>query len=64
MDVPMEALDRRISIMTVRTEKRRVAALDEDVESPYFKDWLYYRLRLDGLLEARRILLGEDMEDA
>lgn len=55
--------DRRILRLTNGVEKRRIKAIGEPVESHLFKDWLYLRLRLDGMLEARRILSGEDTED-
>lgn len=59
----MERLNRRIKRMTDDVEVRRLKAIGEPVESNIFKDWLYLRLRLDGLLEARRVISGEDTED-
>ena len=49
-------LNRHISNFTIQVEKARQGAIGREVASPEFRTWLMLRLRLDGMLEANRIL--------
>lgn len=57
-----EKLNRHISNFTIQVEKARQGAIGMEVTSPEFRTWLMLRLRLDGMLEASRIL-NEPEED-
>ena len=57
-----EKLNRHISKFTIQVEKARQGAIGMEVASPEFRTWLMLRLRLDGMLEANRIL-NEPEED-
>lgn len=57
-----EKLKRHIASFTTQVEKARQGAIGMEVTSPEFRTWLMLRLRLDGMLEANRIL-NEPEED-
>ena len=51
-----EKLNRHISNFTIQVEKARQGAIGMEVASPEVRTWLMLRLRLDGMVEANRIL--------
>lgn len=55
-----EKLTRHIATFTRQVELARRGAIDTTSDSSEFRTWLNLRLRLDGMLEAVRILTEED----
>lgn len=58
-----EKLKRSIASFTIQVEKARQGAIGMEVTSPEFRTWMNCRLRLDGMLEAKRLMDEPDEED-
>ena len=52
-----------IRAQTDVTEQARIKAERMDYDSPEFRTWVSCRLRLDGMLEAERLMNEPDEED-